>query len=463
MILKEKDRKNKITIRNAKKQIKGITLIALVVTVIVLLILAGVAINLTVGDNGLFRRAQNAADTYQEANEREAIELALAGMQIGSMQETGMTKTELENSLKEQFGDEVSVECNEDGSFLITIGKNQYYVGEEGETIDSSNMLKISTAEELKAFRDDVNSGNTYEGKVVLLTNDINLEGEEWEPIGYYPPENVDAPDAENNKPFKGIFDGCGYEIDNFTIDTTDKVQGLFGLVNNAKIANLGVGENVDISGGGVTGGVIGYIYNETKVYNCYSKASVKGNSSVGGVVGNSDKNNIVSNCYNSGSVVGNSNWVGGIVGQVNDESIVETSYNSGNIYGKADSVGGVVGKIYINCTVKDCYNIGEVTGDGNYIGGVVGNIQESSAENCYNIGVINGDNATEINSVIGIINKSTVNNCYTLEGQYSNEATGIKILSSDELKNSASLLGNKFKSNTTGINNNYYPILNWQ
>ena len=78
MILKEKDRKNKITIRNVKKQIKGITLIALVVTVIVLLILAGVAINLTVGDNGLFRRAQNAADTWQmaEQNEQSVMEQA---------------------------------------------------------------------------------------------------------------------------------------------------------------------------------------------------------------------------------------------------------------------------------------------------------------------------------------------------------------------------------------------------
>ena len=50
-------------IKMLKKQAQGITLIALVVTVIVLLILAGVAINLTVGDNGLFKRAQNAADT----------------------------------------------------------------------------------------------------------------------------------------------------------------------------------------------------------------------------------------------------------------------------------------------------------------------------------------------------------------------------------------------------------------
>ena len=65
---------HKITMKKLKKQVKGITLIALVVTVIVLLILAGVAISLTVGNNGLFTRAENAANTWQEASEREAIE-----------------------------------------------------------------------------------------------------------------------------------------------------------------------------------------------------------------------------------------------------------------------------------------------------------------------------------------------------------------------------------------------------
>ena len=43
-----------------KNNVKGITLIALVVTIIVLLILAGVAINLTIGDNGIITRAQQA-------------------------------------------------------------------------------------------------------------------------------------------------------------------------------------------------------------------------------------------------------------------------------------------------------------------------------------------------------------------------------------------------------------------
>ena len=58
-----------------KNNVKGITLIALVVTIIVLLILAGIALNLTIGENGLFTRAQNAANTWQlaEQNEQNAM------------------------------------------------------------------------------------------------------------------------------------------------------------------------------------------------------------------------------------------------------------------------------------------------------------------------------------------------------------------------------------------------------
>ena len=69
------NKKESMNIRKIKKQVKGITLIALVVTIIVLLILAGVALSLTVGDNGLFRRAENAANTWQMAEINEQIEM----------------------------------------------------------------------------------------------------------------------------------------------------------------------------------------------------------------------------------------------------------------------------------------------------------------------------------------------------------------------------------------------------
>ena len=76
--------KTSLNIRKIKKQVKGITLIALVVTVIVLLILAGVALSLTVGDNGLFRRAENAANTWQMAEQNEQSEMDEAADFIGN-------------------------------------------------------------------------------------------------------------------------------------------------------------------------------------------------------------------------------------------------------------------------------------------------------------------------------------------------------------------------------------------
>ena len=57
------------------KEVKGITLVALVVTIIVLLILSGVAISLSLGDDGIFKRAKEGAKTYQNASINEKIEL----------------------------------------------------------------------------------------------------------------------------------------------------------------------------------------------------------------------------------------------------------------------------------------------------------------------------------------------------------------------------------------------------
>ncbi len=59
-----------------KKQRKGITLIALVITIIILLILAAITINLTVGQRGILRRAEEAGRNYQEAAKREDEELS---------------------------------------------------------------------------------------------------------------------------------------------------------------------------------------------------------------------------------------------------------------------------------------------------------------------------------------------------------------------------------------------------
>lgn len=54
---------------------KGITLIALVITIVVLLILAAVAINLTIGENGIVTRAQYATQQYVNAEAKEETEI----------------------------------------------------------------------------------------------------------------------------------------------------------------------------------------------------------------------------------------------------------------------------------------------------------------------------------------------------------------------------------------------------
>ena len=68
------------------KEMKGITLVALVVTIVVLLILAGVSINLVLGNNGIITKAKEAAEKTAEAQEKE-------------MTERNLLEQELENSL----------------------------------------------------------------------------------------------------------------------------------------------------------------------------------------------------------------------------------------------------------------------------------------------------------------------------------------------------------------------------
>ena len=56
---------------------KGITLVALVVTIVIMLILAGVTLNIALGENGLFKMATQSVDKYKEASEEEKRQMAM--------------------------------------------------------------------------------------------------------------------------------------------------------------------------------------------------------------------------------------------------------------------------------------------------------------------------------------------------------------------------------------------------
>ena len=65
--MKKEEIKKSNKLQNEEYNQKGITLIALVITIIVLIILAGISINLVLGENGLFNKARKAAEEYKQA------------------------------------------------------------------------------------------------------------------------------------------------------------------------------------------------------------------------------------------------------------------------------------------------------------------------------------------------------------------------------------------------------------
>ena len=96
------------------KQSKGITLIALVITIIVLLILAGVTISMLTGENGILKQATSAKDTTDKSefeeqvklavmaskvNDKGAIDLTTLEAEIGKIKGTEITKNGTENNL----------------------------------------------------------------------------------------------------------------------------------------------------------------------------------------------------------------------------------------------------------------------------------------------------------------------------------------------------------------------------
>ena len=72
-------------LRNKTRKMKGITLVALVVTVVVLLILAGVSLNLVLGENGIIKKAQETAAQTDESSATESMSMYLTGLRLANV------------------------------------------------------------------------------------------------------------------------------------------------------------------------------------------------------------------------------------------------------------------------------------------------------------------------------------------------------------------------------------------
>ena len=104
----------------------GITLLALVITIIVLLILAGITINAITGDNGIIGNAGQAKEETEIANEKEIVEKATV-QAMGNNKYGNIEEYELQKQLDKETGE---------GETRVSIIRKKYIV----QFIDSERM-----------------------------------------------------------------------------------------------------------------------------------------------------------------------------------------------------------------------------------------------------------------------------------------------------------------------------------
>lgn len=246
--------------------------------------------------------------------------------------------------------------------------------------------LTISSAAELAWLAETVNAGTTtgsasekgFKGCTITLDTDIDLNDNEWTPIGGF------------TNPFKGSFDGKNHTIKNLKIENKDNsidYAGIFGGAGNGTIQNLGV---------------------------MISKQGITGKSSAGGIVGVIPELNLtIKNCFVTGGPI--------IVGN------------------QAHFAGGILGYCYgmCNCTIEYCYAavekiISTYRGGGNSIGagGIAGNA--TTINNC--ISLTNfihsylGPGTAGTVAVNRINTSSTIQNCYAIPTTILNNGKTITI-----------------------------------
>lgn len=260
------------------------------------------------------------------------------------------------------------------------------------------NPYIITTAKELKWFRDEVDRGrNNICAKIADNVEVIdmstvchaadksqNLEEKSWVPIG------------DSNNKYQGTFDGNHKTITNLYINASQYYMGLFGCtyegtiknltfeyanVTNTKdyagvlvgkayggstLKNIKISNTCQIKGGNYTGGIAGYLVGNA--YNCVNCATVQGIQYIGGLCGHYSRSrtgNSMTACANYGNVTASSLDVGGLVGY----------FDSG--------------------TIQDCANYGGVKGTGR-VAGMAGTVTNGKIQNVFSYGNISVTTKTQ-------------------------------------------------------------------
>ncbi|MBS5398378.1 MAG: leucine-rich repeat protein [Lachnospiraceae bacterium] len=357
---------------------------------------------------------------------------------------------------------DMSAENEEGTPILPDSGTSVWDEGTTEEVVPEGNLYIVSNAAQLAWIGEQTRAGNDFAGKNVVLTADIDLDSQEWTPIG------------DNNNPFRGNFDGRNHTISNLKVTGLD-YAGLFGAISSkvatqtVKISNVKI-KNVQISGANYAGALVAYV----RVYegagiqidSCTVSGEVKGKEEIGGllgfVYGGDDNSKIEINCINSnvnisvnssgsaggivgrircedlnentydgmiyikdckynGSVLGtNGGWIGGIAGRAKidnqGEVVIQHCKTEGKIsFGTTGCAGGVIG--YLSGTkgkIISCVNYASVTEKNYYSGGIAGQCYYGIIDQCCNEGTVQSNISGAVSGgIVGEINAGEIKNSY--------------------------------------------------
>ena len=126
---------------------KAITLVSLVVTIVILMILAGITIAAVTGDSGIIYQTKDAKDALEIEEIRENIGLAYLKAEAGKRRRNADLSAKIKAELDKTYGTEnVTVTKENDGTYTVIVKENVFSIGEDGNIVlDKSRIIVGAT------------------------------------------------------------------------------------------------------------------------------------------------------------------------------------------------------------------------------------------------------------------------------------------------------------------------------
>ena len=352
------------------------------------------------------------------------------------------------NDDNDPFNDDVDIDDDGDGlieigSFVVN-GVTYSDIDQVRNGLDGNFLRRIVPGMDVTTGRGCGGACKGYE-----LIEDISIHGN-WDPIGECRDYNTatDVCQSDEFYLFKAIFEGNGWTISHFTINTGGvyaNAAGFFGaLSSNAVIRNVNI-RSASINGGRNNVGLLAGYAGGANIRNSSVEGVVTATTgdNVGGLVGNG-RNSIITSSYADGTVtVSGDDRVGGLVG-FGENAMITSSYaesvsvsgtfNIGALLGSGS--GTIITSSYAKgVTVSGTSNIGALLGEGddatislsyaingrasgtnNNVGGLVGFGIGSNITLSYIAGMnVNGKN--NVGGLVGRGVSSTITSSYAVNG----------------------------------------------